>query len=64
MVLAARLGYIVCMDDERRQGVWAALAAPFVAGVLPGAGMGHRRRFKHETGLQRMLGLRRQLLIQ
>ena len=64
MVLAARPGYIVCMDDKKGSGIWAALAAPFLAGVLPGAGLGQRRRFKHEIGLQRMLGLRQQLLIQ
>ena len=35
MVLAARPGYIVCMDDKKGSGIWAALAAPFLAGVLP-----------------------------
>ena len=64
MVLAVRPGYIVCMDDERRSGVWAALAAPFVAGVLPSARLGRRSCFKHQTGLQRILDLRQQLWIQ
>ena len=51
MVLAARPGYIVCMDDERRVCVWAALAALLLAGMLPGAGLGRRSCFKHQTGL-------------
>ena len=58
MVLAARPGYIVCMDDERGACVWAALAAPFLVGMLPGTGLGRCSCFKHQTGLQRILGLR------
>ena len=64
MVLAAWPGYIVCMDDEGRQGVWVALAALFQAVTLSGTDLGCCSFFKHKTGFQRILGLRWQLFIQ
>ena len=64
MVLAARPGYIVCMDDETGSCVWAALAALFLAVTLSGTGLGCCSFFRHKTGFQRMLGLRWKLFIQ